>query len=158
MAAMSWYIAALMTVSIGAIIPYSSAPRSITRVSDTFGSNMMALGVTNRTPLTTPWGQRNRTWWHWGWPTGRHSLHSDDRQINLNLFCISITLNFVPWQLCCKVINNMAIRDDRPSVATTHIWRHNVSMISSHNTQLTLWYTLMAYFVLSPNGEESLVK
>ena len=49
---------------------------------------------------------------------------------------------------------NKAIRDDRPSLAMTHIWRHDTCF--RHNALLTSWRTLMAYFVLSPNGEESL--
>ena len=54
MAAMSWYIAALIIVSIGAIMPYCSAPCSITNRSITSGSNIMAFGVTSNTPFTTP--------------------------------------------------------------------------------------------------------
>ena len=58
MALMSWYMAALMMVSMGAIMPYFSGEFSITRASVTLGSNIMALGVTSSTPLTTPWRWR----------------------------------------------------------------------------------------------------
>ncbi|CAD0195407.1 unnamed protein product [Chrysodeixis includens] len=47
-------MAALTTYSIGAMTPYDSGPCSITSVSDTFGSNITALGVTSNTPDTTP--------------------------------------------------------------------------------------------------------
>lgn len=57
MAAMSWYMAALTTMSIGAMTPYLSDPRSRTSGSDTLGSNMTALGVTSNTPLTTPYNK-----------------------------------------------------------------------------------------------------
>ena len=37
------------------MIPYISAPFSNISLSDTSGSNMIAFGVTNRTPFTTPY-------------------------------------------------------------------------------------------------------
>ena len=45
---------------------------------------------------------------------------------------------------------NKAIRDDRPSLA---MWCNNAYF--HHNTRLMLWHTLMAYFAMSLNGEES---
>jgi hypothetical protein len=39
---------------MGAMTPYDSGPCSMTRGSDTLGSNMTALGVTSNTPQTTP--------------------------------------------------------------------------------------------------------
>ena len=47
-------------------------------------------------------------------------------------------------------IHNKAIRDDKASLAMIHARFH-------HNARLTSWRTLMAYFVLSCNGEEYLI-
>ena len=47
---------------------------------------------------------------------------------------------------------NRAIWDDRPSLAMTHMWHHNACF--HNNAWLTLWCTLMAYFVLPRNREE----
>lgn len=42
---------------IGASTPYLSIPYSITRGSETLGSNIMWFVVTIKTPLTTPYKQ-----------------------------------------------------------------------------------------------------
>ena len=49
---------------------------------------------------------------------------------------------------------NNTIRNGRPSLARTHIWRHYAVFHS--NALLTSWHTLMLYLVLSRNGEDSL--
>jgi hypothetical protein len=53
-------MAAFTTNSMGAMTPYDSGPCSMTRGSDTLGSNMTALGVTNSTPPTTPWKSKRK--------------------------------------------------------------------------------------------------
>jgi hypothetical protein len=53
-------MAAFTTNSMGAMTPYDSGPCSMTRGSDTLGSNMTALGVTNSTPPTTPWKKKKK--------------------------------------------------------------------------------------------------
>ena len=51
-------------------------------------------------------------------------------------------------------IYNLQNRDDRPSFAMTHMRRFNHIACFNHNACLTSW----GYFVISPNGEESLNK
>ena len=60
-----------------------------------------------------------------------------------------------PW-CTCDNITRVFINDDRPSLAMMHMWQHNARI--HHGALLNLWCTLMAYFVISPNGEESLNK
>ena len=49
-----------------------------------------------------------------------------------------------------------AIRACRPLLAVTHLCRRYA--LFHHTSHLTSWHTLMAYLVLSPNGEESFNK
>ena len=55
MAAMSVYMAALVTDVISVPTPYVSSPLSITSGSDTFGLNMTEWGVMRRTPFAIPY-------------------------------------------------------------------------------------------------------
>ena len=55
MAAMSVYMAALVTDVISVPTPYVSSPLSITSGSDTFGLNMTECGVMRRTPFAIPY-------------------------------------------------------------------------------------------------------
>ena len=56
------------------------------------------------------------------------------------------------WTVTQVHPKNKAIRfrDDRPSLAMTHMWRHNACIF--HNARLILWHNV----VISPKGKESL--
>jgi hypothetical protein len=102
-------MAALTTNSMGAMTPYDSGPCSMTRGSDTLGSNITALGVTSSTPPTTPWQVKQM----------QTSQFSDVQTLKLEGRC-SIIQNKVTVPLQEKLVSVMHFCVTKLAVAITN--------------------------------------